>query len=51
MAITTRTILDEEVSRARVAVLLQHFFRLGACLSIRWISLACEGRIRFCLGA
>ena len=24
---------------------------LGACPSIRWISLACEGRIRFCLGA
>src|SRR5712671_1653069 len=22
---------------------------LGACPSIRWISLACEGRIRFCL--
>jgi IS5 family transposase len=25
--------------------------RLGACPSIRLISLACEGRIRFCLGA
>src|SRR6266699_3404281 len=24
---------------------------LGACPSIRWISLASEGRIRFCLGA
>jgi hypothetical protein len=51
-AAESKAVIATTYQGRRLAIADRHSLApLGACPSIRWISLACEGRIRFCLGA